>query len=127
VPLGWFDEDGEEITGAVFKIDYEPVEIIEKKESEIQKDIRKFTNAWWHSGAEERNNSPYLSRSALLYYLMENEGLTESTAKTYSKESKKGRLIYNLLNSEIIIAHEHGWIVSDNATASTLMIRRCQK
>jgi hypothetical protein len=127
VPLGWFDEDGEEITGAVFKIDHEPVEIIEKKESEIQKDIRKFTNAWWHSGAEERNNSPYLSRSALLYYLMQNEGLTESTAKTYSKESKKGRLIYNLLNSEIIIAHEHGWIVSDNATASTLMIRRCQK
>jgi hypothetical protein len=127
VPLGWIDEDGEEIKGAVFKIEENPPEKKEKKESEIQKDIRKFTNAWWHSGAEERNNSPYISRSALIDYLMSNEGLSESTAKTYSQESKKGRLIYNLLNSQIISPTEHGWMVIDDATASMLMVRKAGK
>lgn len=127
VPLGWIDEDGEEIKGAVFVIEENAPEQKPKKESEIQKDIRKFTNAWWHAGAEDRNKMPYLSRSALLQYLTTNEGLTESTAKTYAQESKKGRLIYNLLNAQIIVAHEHGWVVSDNATAATLMVRRTEK
>lgn len=127
VPLGWIDEDGEEIKGAVFVIDENPQEQKTKKESEIQKDIRKFTNAWWHSGAEERDGLPYLPRSALLEYLTTKEGLTESTAKTYAQESKKGRLIYNLLNAQIIVAHQHGWVVSDNVTAATLMVRRAGK
>ena len=127
VPLGWIDEDGEEIKGAVFVIEENAPEQKPKKESEIQKDIRKFTNAWWAAGAEDREKMPYLSRSALLQYLTTNEGLTESTAKTYAQESKKGRLIYNLLNAQIIVAHEHGWMVSDNATAATLMVRRAEK
>ena len=127
VPLGWIDEDGEEIKGAVFLIEENAPEQKPKKESEIQKDIRKFTNAWWHAGAEARDEMPYLSRSALLEYLTTNEGLTESTAKTYAQESKKGRLIYNLLNAQIIVAHQHGWVVSDNVTAATLMVRRAEK
>ena len=127
VPLGWIDEDGDEINGAVFVIDENPPERKPKEESEIQKDIRKFTNAWWHAGAEERDGVPYLSRSALLEYLMTKEGLRESTAKTYAQESKKGRLIYNLLNAQIIEAHEHGWVVSDNVTASSLMVRRAER
>ena len=121
------DEDGEEIKGAVFAIDNNPPEKKDKKESEYQKDIRKFTNAWWHSGAEERNSQPYLSKSALINYLMSNEGLTESTAKTYAQESKKGRLIYNLLNAQIISFYEHGWIVSEPVTASTLLMRKSEK
>ena len=127
VPLGWVDEDGEEIKGAVFKIEENPPEKKEKKDSEIQKDIRKITNAWWVSGAEEREDNPYISRSALIDYLMSNEGLSESTAKTYAQESKKGRLIYNLINSQIIIPHEHGWMVCDSATAGTLMLRKAGK
>lgn len=126
VDLGWFDEDGEAIKGAVFQVETDVPEQKPKKESEIQKDIRKFTNAWWHAGAEARDEMPYLSRSALLEYLTTNEGLTESTAKTYAQESKKGRLIYNLLNAQIIVAHQHGWVVSDNVTAATLMLRRLE-
>lgn len=130
VPLGWIDEDGEEIKGAVFKIDENPPEkkdTKDKRESEIQKDIKKFTNAWWASGAEENNSNPYLSRSALIEYLMSNEGLSEATAKTYAQASKQGRLIYNLLTSQIIKAHAHGWIVFDNNTASTMMLRRSER
>jgi hypothetical protein len=124
VPIGWIDEDGDEIKGAVFMIDENPPKQNDTKESDNQRDIRKFTNAWWNSGAEDRHGQPYLSRSALIDYLISNEGLTESTAKTYAQESKKGRLIYNLLNAEIITASERGWVVSNNVTASAMMLRR---
>ena len=127
VALGWFDEDGEEIKGAVFAIENNVPEQKPKLESENSKDIRKFTNAWWSSGAEDNNGNPYLSRSALIDYLMSNEGLSEATAKTYSQASKQGRLIYNLLNSQIIQAQAHGWVVSDNVTAASMMLRKAEK
>lgn len=127
VSLGWFDEDGEELKGAVFAIHDDDLKIETKRESGIQNDIRKFCNGWWHSGAELSNGSPYLSRLGLIDYLITNEGLSESTAKTYCQESKKGRLIYCLLNSQIIVAHESGWIVSDDSTASALLLRKGQK
>jgi len=126
VSLDWFDEDGDEIKGAVFAIDDNP-SISPKKESDISKDIKKFTNAWWATSAEERNGSPYLARSALLNYLIENDGVKESSAKIYIRESQKGRLIYNLLNAGIIQAFEHGWVVSDGVTASSMMIRKGEK
>jgi hypothetical protein len=59
-----------------------------------------------------------------LDYLIKNENLAESTAKTYAQESKKGRLIYNLLNAQIIQGHEHGWVIAEPVTASTLMVQR---
>ena len=124
VDLGWFDEDGEPIKGAVFEIEDDPPEQKTKGTSPFADDIKKFTNAWWASGAEDRDGDPYLSRSALLDYLTQNEGLSESTAKTYAQSSKKGRLIYNLLNAQIIVAHQHGWLVCDSATAASLMVRR---
>jgi phage/plasmid primase-like uncharacterized protein len=122
---GWFDEDGEPVTSAVI-IESEAV-IHARKESDISKDIKKFTNAWWATSAEERNGSPYLARSALLNYLIENDGVKESSAKIYIKPSQQGRLIYNLLNAGIIQAFEHGWVVSDGVTASSMMIRKGEK
>jgi len=127
VALGWFDEDGEEIKGAVFQIENDVPEQKQKGESEYAKDIRKFTNAWWHAQAEEFNGSPFLSKSALIYYLMTNEGLSESTAKTYAQASKKGRLIYNLLTAQIIEATPTGWFVSDNITASSMMLSKSSR
>lgn len=124
VLLGWIDEDGEEVEGAVFVQENNPPALPVKKESEHSKDIRKFSNAWLKKDSEIRNNLPYLSRSELVNYLIVFEGLTESTANTYVKESKKGRLIYNLLNAQIIEAYEHGWIVTDNNTASSLMMMK---
>lgn len=127
VPLGWVDDDGDEIKGAVFMIEDNPPAKEEKQDTEIQKDIKKFTNAWWHGGAEEINGVPYLSRSAMLDYLMNNEGHKESTAKTYVQESKKGRLIYNLLNAQIVRSHQHGWIVVNETTASQMLLQKCAK
>lgn len=124
VPLGWLDEDGEEINGAVFMLDDNPPEKKPKKESAISGDIKKIGNAWWASGAEVVDGAPYLSRSALMDYLVKNDDCSEASARQYAKPSAKGKLIYNLLNAEIIRAHEHGWIVIDPETASQWMLRK---
>ena len=123
VPLGWLDEDGQEINGAVFAIENNPPPKAKRVESELSKEIKKLTNSWWSSGAETRENLPYISRSALMNYLTINEGLTESTAKTYVKESKKGRMIYNLLTAQIIKPYEHGWLIISSDLASQLALR----
>lgn len=119
---GWKDEDGDPVTSAVIVPAEAPAK--EKKESDIQQDIRKISNAWWASGAEESEGSPYVSRSALLDYLMTSEGLSESTAKTYVKPSQPGRLVYNLLTAQVILAKDHGWIIFDQATAAALLMAK---
>jgi hypothetical protein len=123
---GWLDEDGFQVTSAVI-VQSEAPAPAPKKDSDNQRDIRKFTNAWFASGAEEREEKPYLSKDSFIKYLINNEGLSESTAKTYAKESKKGRLIYNLLNNQTIVSFENGWVVCDEITASTLLLRKVQK
>lgn len=127
VDLGWLDEDGIEIKGAVFQMVDDVPEKKQKKESEYAKDIRKFTNAWWTSGAEDKSDSPYLSKEGLTSYLINNEGFTQSTASTYMKPGRKGSLIYNLLNAEIIRVDFQGWVVIDPVLASTMLIRRQER
>lgn len=123
VDLGWADEDGEVIQGAVFAID-ENVSADEQPESVFRSEIRKISNAWWHSGAQIKIDLPYLSRSDLVAYLVQNEGIKEDTAKQYTKEGKKGRLIYNLLTAQIVTAHWEGWVISDPVVASQLLMQK---
>ena len=127
VDLGWLDEDGIEIKGAVFQVVDDVPEKKQKKEPEHAKDIRKFTNAWWTSGAEDKCDSPYVSKEGLTSYLINNEGFTKATASTYMKPGRKGSLIYNLLNAEIIRVDFQGWIVIDPVLASTMLIRRQER
>lgn len=125
VPLGWVDEDGEEITGAVFEISDEPPPTkSNQRESAIQSDIKKMTNAWFASGAEIRESCPYISRSGLMDYLINKNGMKEASASAYVRPSQKGKLIYNLLNAEIITAYEHGWIVSMPETRSAMVLMK---
>lgn len=121
VLLGWKDEDGEDITGAVFAVtkDYEVKE--KSKESDYSRDIKKFISSWGAAGHETRNGQPYLSRSALVDHLMK-DGLSQATANTYAQPGKKGRLINNLLLAEVIAPMEHGWVVVEPVTASSMML-----
>ena len=121
VALGWKDEDGEDITGAVFAVtkDYEVKE--KSKESDYSRDIKKFISSWNAAGHETRNGQPYLSRSALIDHLMK-DGLSQATANTYAQPGKKGRLINNLLLAEVIAPMEHGWVVVELVTASSMML-----
>jgi hypothetical protein len=123
VDLNWCDEDGEVIYGAVFAIEDAPV-AANKVESEYKSEIRKLSNAWWKSGAIERDGAPYVARNDLIKYLVENEGVKEETAKMYVKEGKKGRLVYNLLTAQVITPHDKGWLISDQVLASTLLLSK---
>lgn len=118
VDLGWFDEDGEPLKGAVFMAkDYTP----QKTNDNSLADHRKqFERAWWASGAEVIEGKPYLSRSALIDFLISQMGdkessvKKESTAKQITKDSAKGKMINKLVNAKIIEKHLHGWWVVDN-------------
>jgi hypothetical protein len=124
VPLGWVDEDGENISGAVFVLEDNPPTKKDKKEPSINKHIKMFENAWWNSGAEIRNGTPYVSRSGFLSYLVTKVGVSEASSKVYVRESATGRPISDLLLADIICASEHGWLVTNDVLASSLMVRK---
>jgi adenosyl cobinamide kinase/adenosyl cobinamide phosphate guanylyltransferase len=67
---GWFDEDGQPITSAVSEVATAPVNE-DKKDNKLSKHRKLFENAWAATGAEERGNKPYLSRSGFIQYLID--------------------------------------------------------
>lgn len=122
---GWMDEDEQPVTSAVVAQAQAPES--SKKESKISSHRKTFENAWWASGAEERNGLPYLSRSALVEYLTSKMGLSEATAKQYAKPSVPGRPITDLIVAEIIEPLEHGWVVTNETQASAMLIRKSSR
>jgi hypothetical protein len=123
VPItGWIDEDGEQVTSAVVVAAQAPVTAA--KDDKLSKHRKLFEAAWWHGGAEVRDDKPYVSRSAFLDHLIVNQGVTEGTAKMYLKPSVDGRPINELLVGEVIAAHEHGWVLLDEVQGSAMMMRR---
>jgi phage/plasmid primase-like uncharacterized protein len=122
---GWKDEDNQPVTSAVVVETSATVSV--KKESKISSHRKTFENAWWSSGAEERDGQPYLSRSAMEDYLINKMGLSDASAKQYVKPSLIGKPIADLLVSEIIEAFEHGWLVVDEAQASSMLLRKCER
>jgi len=122
---GWTDEDNQPVTSAVVVETSATVSV--KKESKISSHRKTFENAWWSSGAEERDGQPYLSRSAMEDYLINKMGLSDASAKQYVKPSLIGKPIADLLVSEIIEAFEHGWLVVDEAQASSMLLRKCER
>lgn len=119
---GWYDEDNQPVTSAVI-VQAQPTAST-KKDSKIDSHRKTFENAWWSSGAEERNGLPYLSRSAMVDYLIKKMDVSEASAKQYIKPSVPGKPIADLLLAEIIEAFEHGWIVIDEAQSSAMLIRK---
>ena len=123
---GWKDEDDQPVTSAVILQEDAPVS--EKKSgSKIDTHRKTFENAWWSSGCEERNGLPYLSRSAMVDYLVQKMDVGEASARQYIKPSATGRPIADLLVAEIIEAFEHGWTVVDEAQASAMLIRKGER
>ena len=121
---GWFDEDDNQVTSAVLVESNKPIK--EKAESKLSGFIRLFENAWFASGCELFNDSPYLSRSALKDKLL-NDGKKERTVANYLNASYDDKLIGALLLNEIIENHEHGWVVINDVIASAMMIKRSEK
>ena len=122
---GWRDEDDQQVTSAVIVQAQAP--IVVKKDSKIDSHRKTFENAWWSSGAEERNGLPYLSRSAMMDYLIQKMNVSETSAKQYIKPSVPGKPIADMLVAEIIEAFEHGWTVIDETQASAMLIRKSER
>ncbi len=122
---GWIDEDNQPVTSAVIVQAQESAS--PKKSSKIDSHRKTFENAWWASGAEERNGLPYLSRSAMVDYLVQKMDVSEASAKVYIKPSAVGKPIADLLVAEIIEAFEHGWVVVNDAHASSMLIRKSER
>jgi phage/plasmid primase-like uncharacterized protein len=122
---GWYDEDNQPVTSAVIVQAQAPAAA--RKDSKIDSHRKTFENAWWASGAEERNGLPYLSRSAMVDYLVQKMDVSEASAKQYIKPSSPGKPIADLLVAEIIEAFEHGWLVVNDAHASSMLIRKSER
>jgi phage/plasmid primase-like uncharacterized protein len=120
---GWRDEDDQQVTSAVVVEASAPTQA-SKKDSKIDTHRKTFENAWWSSGAEERNGLPYISRSAIMDYFVQKLDVSEASAKQYIKPSVPGKPIADLLTAQIIEAFEHGWIVIDQVQASAMLIRK---
>lgn len=118
---GWLDEDGEPVTSAVVI----PSAALPRphKESRIEVNRKQFENAWWASGAEERQGVPYLSRSALKEKLLA-DGRKPRTVENDLSPAYDDKLIGSLMLGEIIAAYEHGWIVTNEIHASAMMLRK---
>ena len=121
---GWIDEDGQVVTSAVLVQADAPATPTNKKENKLDAHRKMFENAWWAAGADVLNDVPYITRSAFSNYLTKNVGLSESSAKLYIKPSATGRVIADLINSEIIFNMQDGWGVIDPVQASSMMIRK---
>lgn len=117
---GWKDEDGDPVTTAILQAAEAPK--AGRKESDVAEDMKKLDAAWFDSGAEEIGGKPYVTRSALRAKL-EEFGLKTSTINTYLNPSK-GRMIDRLVSREILTPEKDGWVVSDSAWASQMMVRK---
>lgn len=120
---GWRDEDDQQVTSAIIIEASAPTKA-DKKDSKIESHRKTFENAWWASGAEERNGLPYLSRSAIMDYFVQKLDVSEASAKQYIKPSVPGKPISDLLTAQIIEVFEHGWVVIDQVQSSAMLLRK---
>lgn len=123
VDLGWLDEDGETITGAVFTLEDNPPTKKDKKDTKTDGFRKIWENAWWISGAEVINGQPYLSRSALKEKLIR-DGNAERTVRNMVNPSYNDKLIGYLLQAEMIRATEHGWVMVNEVESTALLLRK---
>jgi hypothetical protein len=74
-----------------------------------------------------RNNSPYLSRSALIDVIVA-DGNSQRTAENKVLPGRKDGLIMPMLNAGVMKPYEHGWIfVNPTQTNAMVMLSNNEK
>lgn len=116
---GWLDEDNNPVNSAILIQDEKPAET--KKESPYNHWRKVFEKAWWDNGAELINDKPYLTRSALLDYMIGQLEMSEKTAQKLLKPSVKEGMIFSLVPAGYMKPHEHGWVVDNLVDAQALV------
>ena len=114
---GWRDEDGDQVSSIVLDQANQPVKM-EKKVPKIEEKRRRFERAWHHNNRDRDDQKrPFLTRSALLDYQINQLGFTEGTAKRELQPST-GTLIGMLLDADYIEIYGGGW----SAKSASLII-----
>lgn len=89
--------------------------------------VQLLERAWHASGAEMRNNCPYLSRSALMDVIVA-DGNSQRTAENKVAPGRKDGLIMPMLNAGVMRPFEHGWIfVNPTQTNAMLMLSNAKE
>lgn len=94
-----------------------------KRPTKHDENVRTFERAWFNSGAEMREDKPYISRSALRELLI-SDGMSERTAKNKTEASRSDGIIAPMLNAGTIAPFEHGWVVVEGVQASAMMLKK---
>jgi predicted lipid-binding transport protein (Tim44 family) len=129
VPIaGWTDEDGQPVGSAVAVEADAPVER-PKIDHKLAGHRQMFKDAWLKRGAEDRDGLPYLSRAALVDYLIEERKLKQSSADQVAKGSVPGKMTTVLAEAGVITIEKDGekttgYLVIDSAQAAAMMIAR---
>ena len=119
---GWLDEDGEAVSSAVLVAEEAPPE--RRKESKLDMWRKMFEAAWWASGAEIVDGSPFVSRSALLDHVKNKLELTEASARQYIKPSVSDKLIGALIVAEMVAVMDAGFAVICPQTAGLMVMMK---
>jgi putative DNA primase/helicase len=123
VPInGWVDEDGEQVSSAIL-VKTEPPKEKPKKDSKLDDFRKKWERAWFDTGAETRDELPYVSRSGLQSWLIK-QGIAERTVRNMLNPSYDDKMIGTLLQSETIEKFEFGWVMSNKVHAEALLMCR---
>lgn len=113
---GVIDTDGKPVRSAVIESVAAPVQRTraDTKIDTAKADLRRAMIA---GGDMLPDGTAYLSRKALLDYLITHKGLTEGSAKAELKPSRGG-LIATLLSQQVIHGAVGGWTIADPSIAS---------
>jgi hypothetical protein len=124
VDLGWQDEDGMPLPGAVFEMFAEgDLRIPQPKEDKLADHKANLERAWFVGGAEIMDQMPYVSREAFKTFLLEQGIKTNSVDQHLKSSARPGMIIRDLTDAEIIGKHDKGWLVKDTVFASKLIIK----
>jgi hypothetical protein len=114
VDLGWFDEDGQSLPGAVFEM-FPPGDLRnpQPKGDKLADHRKSLERAWFAGGAEIVDGLPYVSREAFKGWMLE-QGIKESSADQMLKASgRAGNIVRDLTDAKILHKFESGWQVVD--------------
>jgi KaiC/GvpD/RAD55 family RecA-like ATPase len=115
--IGWRDEDNDQVSSVVLESSGKPIKM-DKKVSKLEENRRRFERAWHHCHRDrDDQNRPFISRSALLEYQVNELGATESYARKQLQPSTSS-LIGILLDADYIEKYGKGW----SAKSASLII-----
>lgn len=120
IPLGWYDDENEEVIGAVFVNGEKPIS--NKTTPKVEQHRKVFENAWLGSDQEVLDGLPYLEKRVFVEYLIQEKGLSQQSAKVYIKPSQQGKPISDLIDAGIIAIEGTGWVVKNPHHAGALLM-----